>query len=654
VGLWGCNVDKVKPFCQFCSALVLALTPGKWLGHMALRPGAYCLALRPFGPLGQGPQPLFAPGMKLKLEALLVAFLKWRIRHMSSKNFVLILSAVIGAIAGVAAVTLKEAVHLIQEGLRHYVNGGLGQYLYFFLPLVGIMLTVFIAHYILKEQLGHGITDILFAISKKSSLVQRSKTYSRMITSAITVGLGGSVGLEAPIVVTGSAIGSNMGRVMHLNYKQRTLLIGCGAAGAISAIFDSPIAGVIFSIEVILAEVTIAAFIPLLIASVGGALVSLSLMGGSVLFAVNGTQPFLAANAPYYLLLGVVCGLVSVYFTRIMYRVERWVGTIKKRFLRALLGGLALAFLVFLLPPIYGEGYDTINMLLNGQQDQIFAHSVWLPTGAGVWVLLVGLLGVVLIKPAATALTIGSGGSGGIFAPSLFLGGVTGFLFSYALNLLVPEANLNTANFTLVGMCGVMSGVLFAPLTAIFLIAEITSGYTLFVPLMLVSAIAYNTGNYFEKFSLYTKRLHEQGILQNDKDKQVLSMINMKKLIETDLLTISYEATLGDLVDLVRMSNRNIFPVLDQEGQLLGIVTLDDIRQVMFDEESRKNVKIKSLMHAPPAIVSMRDAMTVVMNKFERTGAWNLPVIDDGKYVGFVSKSRIFNTYRQKLIYQND
>jgi CIC family chloride channel protein len=585
----------------------------------------------------------------MKINQILLNFLIWRIKHIKTHNFTMILSAIIGAMAGLAGVVLKETVHFIQHFLIHGGHVEFNKYLIYFYPLVGIVITVMITRYYWGEKLGHGITDILFAISQKSSIIARGKMYSRMIASAITIGFGGSAGLEAPIVVTGSAIGSNIARLMHLDYKNRTILIGCGAAGAIAGIFNSPIAGVIFSSEVILAGLGFASFIPLLIAAVCGSLVSLSLLGDDILFSFNLKDPFLATDTPYFILLGVLTGLVSVYFTRMMYFVDARITKVKNYAIRGTIGGLLLAITIFFLPPIYGEGYDTIKLLLEGKEAQLtFQHLFTLDYSNPVW-LIVFLVGIIFLKPVASALTIESGGSGGIFAPSLFLGGVVGFLFAFLINYLSP-ANISLSNFALVGMCGVMSGVLHAPLTAIFLIAEITGGYTLFVPLMLVSAIAFSTISYFEKYSIYTKRLIERGDYQpHDKDKQLLSGMKLKKVIEKDLITVKPYHKLNDLVRVVRKSRRNIFPVVDDLGQLVGIITLDDIRDIMFDEEARNEIQISSIMTDPPAFASSKDSMQSVMNTFEITGAWNLPVIDDGKYMGFVSKSRIFNTYRTKL-----
>lgn len=589
----------------------------------------------------------------MNFSRFLMRFLIWRLKHVSDNNFLLIVAGIIGIIAGLAAVSLKSVVHLIQSLLERNMDITGVNYLYLGYPLIGIILTVVIARYLLKEKLGHGITQILYSISKNSSILRKTHMYSRMVTSAITVGFGGSVGLEAPIVVTGSAIGSNLGQLFHLDYKKRTLLIGCGTAGAISAIFNSPITGVIFAIEVILTEVKISKFIPILIASVSGQLVSIILLGEDILFSFRLTDSFVASDTPYYILLGIMCGLVSLYFTRMLYRVEDKIRTIDSPFTRAVTGGIGLALIIFTFPPIYGEGYEHIKALLSGDHVAIFERSPFYSLAENEWILISFLLFILLVKPVATALTIGAGGSGGVFAPSLFMGGIAGFFFTRVINLVVPGSMISASNFTLVGMCGVLSGVLHAPLTAIFLIAEITSGYMLFVPLMLVSAISFTTINYFEKYSIYTKNLIERGdLIQYDRDRIVLSLIDLKKIIEKDLLVIHPDAPLRDLVDLVKVSHRNIFPVVNEKKVLEGIVTLDDIREIMFDQHLQDEVIVKTIMQKPPSFVTPQEKMQSVMNKFELTQAWNLPVIDNGKYVGFVSKSRIFNAYRTKLIRQ--
>lgn len=584
------------------------------------------------------------------MRDLLVKFLIWRIKHLSDRNFILFLGGIVGTLSGLAAVMLKQGVHWIHEFLTKGFNVQYANYFYLSYPLIGIVLTYIVTKYVFRDSLGHGITSILYDISRRSGIIRPIRMISRFFTSAITVGFGGSVGLEAPIVVTGSAIGSNIGQLVHMNYRKRTILIGCGAAAAIAGIFNSPIAGVIFAIEVILTEVTVATFIPILIAAVFGSLVSLLLIGKNVLFSFRQTDPFLASDVPFFILLGIGTGLLAVYFTRISYKVEAIGQRIKRSSNRAIVGGLALGLIIFVFPPIYGEGYDTIKILLGVNEGNVLNNSLFFNEIDNLAFIVLFMMGVLFIKPVASSVTIGFGGSGGIFAPSLFVGGIAGFVFATVANSFLG-LDLSVKNFVLVGMCGTMSGILHAPLTAIFLIAEITSGYTLFVPLMLVSAISYNATSYFEKYSFYTKHLIEQGdLIQHDRDRQVLNLMNMKKLIEKDLLIIRPESKLGDLIDLVRRSRRNIFPVVDEEGRLKGVITLDDIREIMFDNVARENVLVKSLMHDPPASVSTHENMQSVMNKFEVTGAWNLPVIEEGKYVGFVSKSSIFNSYRKKLI----
>ncbi len=583
----------------------------------------------------------------MKANEILAKFLIWRIKHIKTRNFVIFLSVVIGAFAGLAAVTLKAAVHFIQNVLK---SGFLPNYLYLVFPLIGILLTIILSDHIFKEKLGHGITDIIYSIEKKSSLIKRTKMYTRMISSAFTVGFGGSVGLEAPIVVTGSAIGSNVSQFMHIDYNSRTILVGCGAAGAISAIFNSPIAGVIFCFEVIITELTITGFIPLLIASVAGSIVSLMLLGDDILFSFKLTDTFKASDTPFYILLGIICGLSSLYFTRMMYKIEKKIEKIKNHIGRGFTGGILLGIIIIVFPPIYGEGYDIIKALLNGRELIVLNNNLFISDTSNIFIFGIFLLGVILIKPVATSLTIGSGGSGGIFAPSLFLGGITGFLAAMTINYLTGSDMVSSSNFTLVGMGGVMSGVLHAPLTGIFLIAEITSGYTLIVPLMIVSAISFLTISYYEEYSLYTKNLFERGDYNPyDKDKQVLGIIQLHKLIETDHITIEPDKKLIDLIHIVSKSKRNIFPVINKKHELMGIITLDDIRGIMFDEEAREKIEISNLMHSPPDKVDIKDNMQTVMRKFEKTGAWNLPVIEDGAYKGFLSKSTIFNAYRNNL-----
>lgn len=574
---------------------------------------------------------------------------------MSNQTFILILSGCIGIFSGIAAVLLKTGVHTIQNFLTEDFYPSYANFMYILYPLIGITTAFLLGKYVLKDFGGHGIPDVLFSISKKSSLLPRVKIFSRVLTSSFTVGFGGSVGLEAPMVMTGSAIGSNVGALMHLNAKKRTLLIGCGAAGAISAIFGAPIGAVIFAIEVILMEISTASFIPLLIASVTGSLTSMLLIGEDSLFNFNLKDSFQATHMPYYLLLGIISGLVSLYFSKMVVATERLMGALGSHWMRITYGGAFLGFMVFLFPPIYGEGYQTLNVLIDGNATEVLEKSLFFSSLGETKTLLLFLIGIILLKPIASAITIGAGGSGGIFAPSLFVGGITGFVFAYSNNLLGLHLDLPIAHFVLVAMCGVMAGVQHSPLSAIFLIAEITGGYELFVPLMFVSAISFITKTYFQKHSVYTLQLKAQGkYLPETKDEELLDNISITQVIEKDLLPIHPDAQLTDLIELVKLSKRNIFPVVDSAQVLQGIVTLDDIRHIMFDAEKQKIVRVKQLMHSPPEILFSSENMQSAMEKFERSGAWNLPVVDNNQYLGFVSKAKIFNAYRKKLQRQKE
>lgn len=578
--------------------------------------------------------------------------LVWRLRYISNRNFVLILGGIVGTIAGLAAVILKTSVHWI----NHFLTGGFhlktGHFYYVLFPTIGLILTYLVATFLFKEKLGHGVTSVIYAISKGSSRMKRRMMLSRLVTSTLTVGFGGSVGLEAPIVLTGSAIGANVGTEAHLHYRQRTLMIGCGSAGAVSAIFDSPIAGVIFAIEVILTEVNINKFIPLLIASVCGSIVSMLLLQEESLFRFELTDAFIASDVPYYIGLGIFCGIIAVYFTRTHYYLENKIQQIESSWKRILIGGVGLGVLIYLFPPMYGEGYNSIKTLISDGGASILNRSPFFQHESNEWFVVAFLAALIIIKAIASSLTIGSGGSGGVFAPSLFIGGITGFLYARIMSL-TGLGTISTTNFALVGMCGIMSGVLHAPLTGIFLIAEITDGYTLFVPLMIVSAIAYSTIYYFEPHSIYTKHLIEKGdLIQGNHDKQLLSLLNIRSMIERDFKTIHPEATLGELVQEVKVSNRNIFPVVNSECNLVGIIYLDDIRQLMFEKSKYGVILVKTIMRPTTEIIKIHDNMLTVMSKFEKSNSWNLPVLNNDTYIGFISKSTIFDAYRHRLIKQ--
>ncbi|MBD1396070.1 chloride channel protein [Pontibacter sp. JH31] len=577
--------------------------------------------------------------------------LLWLRRHTSTREFILISSVLVGLTAGLAAVVLKTLVHYLQQ-LLAYGNRLLEQpYWLVVFPLVGILVVVFLVRVLFQGQLGRGTASILHAISQKSSMVEAHKMYSHVLTSGITAGFGGSAGLESPIVVTGSAIGSNFGREYHLNYRDRTLLLACGAAAGIAAVFNAPIAGVLFAIEVLLTDISISAFIPLIISAVVGALCSRIILREELLFFTDQLTTFAASHVPFYVMLGILTGLMSVYYSRMAWRIEALFEPYQNQpYRRAMIGGVLLGLLIMLFPPLFGEGYGAVKSLESGHAESLLRDS-WLSFfGTNEW-LVIGFVGMLaLVKVAATTFTIAGGGNGGNFAPSMFVGAHVGFFFSRLVNMLqfskIPESS-----FTVVGMAGILSGVMHAPLTAVFLIAEISGGYTLMIPLMIVSATAYALVKYFEPFSLDTKKLAQKGeLLTANKDRTVLRIMQIRHLVENDFHPVKPEATLRELVDVIAHSRRNLYPVVDEQRKLKGIILLEDVREIMFKQEKYDVVLASQLMVKPPDVVRYTDTMADVMKKFDETGTWNLPVLKGEKYLGFVSKSSIFTKYRKLLI----
>lgn len=576
----------------------------------------------------------------------------WRESHITEKHFVLVLSLMVGVMSALAAVILKGAIHLIQHWLETAFMSEIN-YWYLISPAIGIALASVFVRKILKDDISHGITRILFAISQRKSILKLHNTWSSLVGSSITIGFGGSVGAEAPIVLTGAAIGSNLAKFFKMNQKTMMLMIGCGAAGAIGGIFKAPIAGLVFTLEVLMLDLTMTSVAPLLISSVTATSIAYVFTGNESLFLFTQHEPFAVERIPYLVLLGIVCGLVSLYFTRGMNYLEGIFKRLKKPAHKLLLGGSMLSVLVFLFPPLYGEGYDSIDNLLNGNATATLDGSLFALLGIDKpWVLLLYLLLIIFFKIFASAATNGGGGVGGIFAPSLFVGCVTGFVVARLFNLagvVVPEAN-----FALAGMSGLMSGVMHAPLTGIFLIAELTGGYNLFMTLMIVSVVSYLTIIIFEPHSLYAMRLAQKGeLLTHHKDRAVLTLLKMDNVIETDLTILYPDMTLGQLVKIISNSRRNIFPVVARDNnRLLGILLLDEVRNIMFRPELYERFTVGQLMISPPAIINHNMPMEKVMELFEDTGAWNLPVVDDDKtYIGFVSKSKIFNSYRRVLVH---
>ena len=576
-------------------------------------------------------------------------FHAWRLKNVKHRQFVVLLSALVGLSAGLGAAVLKNLVHIIQNALT---SGFVMEfnYLYFIYPILGMTLVVVFLKYILKEKVGHGIPAVLYAISRRNSLMKSHNMFSSVVTATLTVGMGGSVGLEGPTVATGAAIGSNLGKFLRVNYKTVTLLLGCGSAGAMAGIFNAPIAAIVFALEVIMLDLTMSSLIPLLVASVTAALTSHLLIGNDILFHMNLKDQFLFSDVLYFILLGILTGLVSVYFIKTYWFISDSFDRFMSPWKRLILGGGSLGVLIFFIPPLYGEGYKTISALLGGQEGSIFFGSPVNQWSENIYFVILFIAIMVLVKVVATSVTFAAGGIGGVFAPTLFTGSATGYVFAKAINTF-HLGGLSVTNFTLVGMCGMIAGVLHAPLTAIFLIAEITSGYELFLPLMITGTISFITVRGFVPHSVYTMQLAKRGeLITHHKDSAVLTLMKLQSEVEKNFNTIHTGATLGELVQIVAKARRNLFPVLDDEGKLVGIVNLDNIREIMFKSELYNEVKVESLMIVPPAIVTPSESMEKVMKKFEETGVWNLPVCEDGKYVGFVSKSKLFSAYRKILL----
>lgn len=579
-------------------------------------------------------------------------FLVYLRRRLTKLQYMMYAAVITGLIAGLAAVLLKTIVHFLQEWIK---RPGKPDLLYLLFPTLGLLLTVFLTRNLFKNVLEKGIGMVLRAIAGKSAFIPFSDTYKHIATSSVTVGLGGSAGLEAPILATGAAIGSNTARIHGMEYRERSLLLACGAAAGIAAVFNAPIAGVIFAIEVLLTETIVSYFIPLMIAAVTGALCSKVILQEATLFNFKLQQAFNYHNVPFYIVLGFASGFISLYYSKAFKQTEHRVQRLQKQpYARAALAGIFLVILLFLLPPLFGEGYDTISLLANGSPQLItdkFIGRQYMNT----WGLLAFAGAIILMKPIAAGITLGGGGNGGNFAPSLFVGAYLGFFMSRLANsskwLALPEGN-----FSLVGMAGVLSGVMYCPLTAIFLIAEITNGYELFIPLMIVSAISYFIARHFEPYSMETKRLAMEGqIFTHHKEDNILIHLKPASLLQEKYETIGQHENLSTLIEIIKKSNRNIFAVIDKQSQFVGVVELNDIKKRLFDREAFHKTSIRSIMKTPPAIILETDPMKKVMEKMDMTQSWYLPVLDaDKRFLGFLSKTKIFEKYREALAEQTD
>lgn len=588
----------------------------------------------------------------MNLKRFFQKLMIWRIKHISNKNFLFVLSIIVGILGGLTGVVLKLGTHYIENTLKVINDNFTRNYLLYAYPLIGLLITETYRKTLNLNSFQYGVSSILYAISKKSGIIPRQKMHSHIASAWITVGFGGSVGLEAPIVVTGAAIGSNIARWMHFDIKKRILLLGCGVAAGISSIFNAPIAGVIFCIEVLMLELSVPAFIPLLFASVTGNLVARFITGESIVFNLDSIDSFNYLDLPFYAVIGAMCGLVSIYFVRVYSKFHKKLIKVENNYKRVLIGGGILSILIIFMPQLYGEAFEFILKLINNQYNY---YQNPLPINLGidnyVFVSLFLLLVVLLIKPIASALTIAAGGAGGIFAPSIFTGAIVGYSFAIFINSLNLGIEISVKNSTLIGMAGVLGGVLHAPLTAVFLLAEITQGYELMVPLMLVVAISYLTSSYFESNSAYVKQQIAMGLIPNqDRDRRLLTELNINKLIEREILTVNEDGYLSDVIKAVSLSNRNIFIVVDEKNKMKGVILLDNIRPVMFKPELYNKIKVKEIMNQPEGFIRQCDNMEEAMSVFDKTGVWNLPVLDnDDVFVGILSKSKILTSYRNIL-----
>lgn len=579
-----------------------------------------------------------------------VKYLRTRLNRV---QLIMLIAILTGFISGMLAVLLKSVVHYIQVSIQ---DMGVSRFAYLFFPLLGLVIVTFIIRQIFRREIERGIAMVLKAIARKSSYIPLSHTYSHMVTSSVTVGLGGSAGLEAPIVATGSAVGSTISRISDLNYQERTLLISCGAAAGIAAVFNAPVAGVIFAVEVLLTETILSYFIPLILSSVVGVLCSKITLGESSLFNFVLQESFDYRNVPYYLFLGLIAGFTSLYYARMFKITEQKLHKSRlNAYMRAVAGGILLAAIYFILPPLFGEGYDSVKSVANATIDSFTDNTTLLGYLPGTWDLIAFTGLIVLLKPVAAGITIGSGGNGGNFAPSLFTGAYLGFFFSTLLNN-IPGIKIPVSNFSLAGMAGILSGVMYAPLTAIFLIAEVTNGYELFIPLMIVSTFSFFIVKSYEPYSMDTKKLALEGqIFTHKKERNILTSITLPELLQENIDRVNPDQRLKDLVEIIKSSDKNIFAVTDQNDRFAGVIELNDIKQQLFQPDIFEKTLVKTLMKKPPATLQLDQDMHSVMEQFDLTQSWYLPVLNkEKKFIGFVSKAKLFNKYRDILRSKDD
>ena len=572
------------------------------------------------------------------------------LKRLSERDAMMILALFVGISCGFTAVILKTAIEYIHHGLTSWFDGEAYNFLYLIYPGIGMLLAMLFVRYVIKDNIGHGVTKVLQAVSKNESKIRPHNMWSSVLASSVTIGFGGSVGAEAPIVYTGAAIGSNVARYMGLSYKNMTILLGCGAAGAVAGIFKAPLSGVLFTLEILLFNISMTSILPLLLSTISATVISYIFLGDAPAFECT-LSPFAMSNIPFYVLLGVFSAACSVYFTRTTLWLEDKIKGMKRPMVRWAISASCLGLLIFLFPPLFGEGYEHLHVLLNGGMIDMEGQTILAFMLRKSWTIPVFFMLILLLKVFSMSFTNAGGGVGGTFGPTLFIGAVAGFVVSRTINLIGGGAMVPEQNFVLVGMAGLMAGVMQAPMTAIFLIAEISGGYELLIPLILTATVSYGVTRAFEPYSIYTKRIAKRGeLLTHDSDQAVLTLLKTSDLIEADFCTVRIDATLGELVEVVAESKRNIFPVIDSRKHFQGYVSLEDIRREMFKKELYDKSHVYNYMKSAPAYVYVDEKMDSVMHKFEKTGAWNLPVVDhDRTYIGFVSKSKIFSAYRNQL-----
>ena len=589
--------------------------------------------------------------MLFRPDRIYLAFLRLT-RRLSNSQIMMLLAVVVGVLAGLGTYLFEILLHFIKTGLTSWFPVDTSHFLFLIYPAIGIILATLFVRYIVRDNISEGVTRVLYAMSSRNSRIAGHNCWTSIVGGATTIGFGGSVGPEAPIVLTGAAIGSNVGRLARLNYKHTTLLLCCGAGAALAAIFKAPITGVVFVLEILMLDITAGSVIPLLIASITATTMAFMLRGFDPILAVTlaPEDAFELWQIPLFILLGGMCGLMSWYFTTMNTRVGGIFKRLDKQYKKWILGGAILGILIYVFPPLYGEGYEGFTSLMHGNAQQLFDNSFFYRFRDIDWVVILFVIATMFFKVIAMASTNAAGGVGGTFAPSLFVGAFTGAVLALLYNA-VFDSDVSLVSFTLVGMAGVMAGVMKAPLTSIFLIAELSNGYGLFIPLMITACISFAVDYYLDPDSIYTKQLRLRGeLLTHDKDQSVFVFLKLDDLMETDFLRIKENNTLGDIVHIISTAHRNIFPVIDNFGKLLGVVQLDDLREDMFKSE-KYGVPISDYMIQPPDRIHEHENIQSVMEKFEDKRTWMLPVVDkENRYLGFISKSRILNAYREQLV----